>query len=209
MAPMNWIQRLFGSRPTDASPQSLLDDARSHAQRTITRALAFGMEAREVEMQIVEHSALVSMVSGELGERMHISEADAYVLKTAAELHEVGMFGISPELLMRSTEYSADELALVRGQAKVSGDLAALMHGPRVGRLIEHQYDDYDAPEEGPEDPDRLLAGILRVADAIAAVTSPRPYQMALSLLERGLMLQRGAGTRFHPLAVESAMGMA
>lgn len=181
-------------------------EARGHAQRTVTTTIMFGMELREAELGILEHCALVAMIAGWLGERMSISEPDAYVLRTAAELHEVGMFAIDPALLMQPGRLSPEQLATVRSQAAVSARIAATMHGPRVGRLIQGQYDDHDARVGESTDPDQILAGILRVADVIAAVRTPRPYQEALTLQQQELLLARGAGTTFHPLAVQYAM---
>lgn len=180
--------------------------ARGHAQRTVTTTIMFGMDMKESQLGILEHSAQVAMIAGWLGERMDVSEPDAYVLRTAAELHEVGMFGVDPALLMQTSPLSPEELATVRSQALVSARLAATMHGPRVALLIEGQYDDHAAQEGETNDPDRLLAGILRVADVIAAVRNPRPYQDALTLQQQERLLQRGSGTRFHPLAVQYAM---
>ncbi|MBW3628787.1 MAG: hypothetical protein KY464_05750 [Gemmatimonadetes bacterium] len=186
-----------------------LAQARRGAERTITRAVIFGMEVQDADLGIIEHSALVAKTAEWLGERLAISEADSYVLKTAAELHEVGMFSVAPELLLRNARLSLDELEMVRRQATLSARLASVMHGPRVGRLIEHQYDDYEQRTFAAHDPDELLAGILRVADVIAAVRRPRPYQAALSLHEQSRLLESGSGSRFHPLAVRCALSIA
>lgn len=207
---MSLLTLLFDrTEASSATEASALSRSHAHAQRSISRAVAFAMEVRESELQIVEHSARVAMISEALGVRMNISEADAFILRTAAELHEVGMYTIPPALLTQSEPYTLEQLATVRGQARVSADLAGVMHGPRVGRLIEHQYEDYDFKPECGWDPDQLLAGILRVADVIAAVTHPRPYQAALSTVDRESMLRCGSGNRFHPSAVQAAMGLA
>ena len=133
------------------------------------------------------------------------------MLQVAARLHEVGVFGVPPELLHRPAPLSEEELETVRGQARVSAGVARLIHPPRVAELIENQYEDHRKLAEGDRigDRDVLLAGILRVADVYAAVTWPRPYQDPMPAPFRDELLRAGAGTRFHPLAVESALTIA
>jgi len=210
---MTWIQRLFGwvtgtSAPGSDPGERKLAEERDRTRRAILRALEFGVEVREAELEIIEHSALVAMLCESLGERTSLPESDLYVLQTAARLHEAGMFAVPSSLLLRPTALSPEELEQVRGQAKISAALAGIMHHPRVARLIEYQYDDYVMLSDRLPEADLLLAGLLRVADVIAAVTRPRPYQDPLPRKLQARLLEGGAGTRFHPLAVRCALGL-
>lgn len=207
---MNWIQRLLEHVTGGSAPQrSQLHEfaiARVHARRTITTTIAFGLELRDSQLEIIEHSALTAIVCGSLAKSLQVFEGDAHILRTAAELHEVGMFAVSPDLLMRPTPLTPAELATVRGQAKVSAEIASTMHHPRVAKLILHQYDDFATLVDRLPKADLLLAGILRVSDTISAVSRPRPYQDPMSIQERARLLESGAGGRFHPLVVQRAI---
>lgn len=208
--PMSWMQRLIervtaGPEPARSLGPSL-DEERERTQQTILRTLSFGLQVREAELEIIEHSALVSILCGSLARLLALPESEAYTLQTAAQLHEVAMFAVPAELLLKETPLTAEELETVRRQAKASAELAAIMHPPRVARLIEHQYDDYASLADRMSEGDLLLAGILRVADVVAAVTRPRPYQDPLPIVDRAMLLQSGAGTRFHPQAVQCAL---
>jgi response regulator RpfG family c-di-GMP phosphodiesterase len=208
MSRMNrWVRRLSGAEPPlagTARGASREDLART--TRTMVRTLAFGLEVRDTELDIVDHCTLVAEIAARIGRLLRISEAEAYILDTAARLHEIGMFAVPPALLKRAAPLSPEELALVRSQARLSAEIASTMHHPRVVELIEHQYDDYAELTEKLEEPSLLLAGILRVADLIAAVTRPRPYQVPLPGDRRAELLRSGAGTRFHPAAVRCAL---
>lgn len=211
---MTWIQRLFDrvvgtSSPGGTPGERKLEEERDRTRQTILRTLEFGVEVRDAELEVIEHSALVSVLCGSFGRRMNLSEADLYILETAARLHETGMLAVPPALLLRPTPLSPEELEQVRGQARISAALAGLMHHPRVARLIEYQYDDYVALSDRLPESDLLLAGLFRVADVVAAVTRPRPYQDPLPRSLQARILQSGAGTRFHPLAVRCALGRA
>ena len=210
---MGWIERISRLIAGDAGPADGWDRSRrqrqSRTRDTMLRTVVFGFDVRDDELRIVQHSAQVSDMVAEIGRRLLISEADEYILRTAAQLHELGMFAIPRTLLLRAAPLSRDELDQVRGQALVSAQVAALMHHPRVPLLIAHQYEDYAVLRHQLSDHELLLAGIFRVADVLAAVTSPRPYQEPLPAETRLDLLRRGAGSRFHPEAVQHALRLA
>lgn len=184
-------------------------EARAHARRTIVNTLTFHVALRDAHLEIIEHSALVAVLCRSLAQQTDLPEVDREVLQMAAELHEVGMFAIAPDVLMRATPTLPEELAVVRGQAKLSATLSNMMHHPRIGCLIEHQYEDFHDTQRTLEPTDLLLSGILRVADTIAAVTRSAADQHRLTLGERAELLTRGAGSRFHPTAVECVLALA
>jgi response regulator RpfG family c-di-GMP phosphodiesterase len=207
MALNRWVRKLAGAEPpTLQNSGATRKEELARTNRTMVRTLAFGLEVRDAGLDIVEHCTLVADMCGTLGQLLRISLADAYILDTAARLHEIGMFSVPPDLLTRDAPLSEEELARVRSQARLSAEIAATMHHPRVVRLIEHQYVDYAELAGKLDDQDLLLAGIFRVADLIAAVTHPRPYQRPLPWEGRVELLRGGAGTQFHPLVVEGAL---
>jgi two-component system, response regulator RpfG len=202
-----WVRRFSGVEPPLTAPARRASQEQvARTTRTMVRTLGFGLEVRDAEVRVIEHCTLVAELCERLGRLLDLSEADAYILDTAARLHELGMFGVPPALLQRAAPLSPEELGRVRSQAHVSAEIAATMHHPRVVELIEHQYDDHAELTGTLDDQGLLLAGVLRVADTIAAVTRPRPYQGPLPRDRRTELLRSGAGTRFHPLAVDCAL---
>lgn len=206
----SWLHRLIdrvaGDPTADSGRGISLEEEKTRTHQTIMRTLSHRLETPEGETEAIEHSALVVILCASLARALELSEAERYILETAAQLHEVGMLAVPPALLTREAGLTPEELEQVRGQAKLSAEIAESMHHPRVARLIELQYEDYDHLAGNLPDPDLVLAGVLRVADVIAAVTRPRPYQNPLPPQERAQLLEEGAGTQFHPLAVEAAL---
>lgn len=209
---MEWLRHIFrlGTQhdlrgPHGGAPGS---EELGSTHRTMVRTLVHALDARNPELEIIEHCALVSRVAALIAKRVGISEGDDYILRSAAQLHEIGMLTVPGELLMRSAPLTRAELARVRAQAAVSAELVRAAHHPRIALLVENQYVDYRELQRdtrcGPRD--LLLAGILRVADVISAVTWPRPYQDPMPASVREEVLRSGAGTRFHPLAVHFAL---
>lgn len=211
---MSWITQLFrhlaaGGRRS-ASPRTAVHDELARTESTLSTALVFGMQVRDSQLGVVDHSARVALVAERIARKMGVSEADRYLLTLAARLHELGMFAVPQELLCRPAPLSTQELRQVRAQAGISAEVARLVHPPRVVGLIEHQYEDYRevARARRLEERDLLLAGILRVADVFAAVTWPRPYQDPMPAPFREELLRSGAGTLFHPLAVTYVLAL-
>lgn len=209
---MNWFRRLVGrillERRFPAHLPSLVEEERERTERAMATALVFGLSVRDAELGVTEHSARVALVAEWIAQRVGIHDADRYLLQLSARLHELGMFTVPRELLERRSPLTTAELDAVRSQARISAEVARLVHPPRVAELIENQYEDYRelARSRDIAERDLLLAGILRVADVFAAVTWPRPYQDPMPLARREELLQSGAGTRFHPQAVDSAL---
>lgn len=209
---MNWIRRLLGRTASVGAareaPDTPLRDELAKTQRKMVDALFFSLQVRDAEIGISEHCALVARVAGQIAEGMGVSEADAYILRTAAQLHELGMLTVPPELLRRPTPLASFELERIHSQARVSAEIARIVHHPRVATLIECQYQEHYLLRGSGEIPERdlLLAGILRVADVFTAVTWPRPYQDPMQHEHRIRLLERGAGTQFHPDAVDVAL---
>ena len=207
---MTFLRRIVPGLSAARKREPALDAGGMAEQRTrtgnaIARTISGVVVARDNALGITDHSALVAFLASVAGRLLKISEPDARILATAAHLHEIGMYAVPTPLLRRSAALSPDELARVRQQAALSARLAAFLHHPRVVSLIAHQYDDHAELRKRLPPEDLLLAGIFRVADVIAAVTLPRPYQSPLGRSGRIRMLLAGAGTRFHPEAVKIA----
>jgi response regulator RpfG family c-di-GMP phosphodiesterase len=176
-------------------------------QRETVKALAATVAARDPFMH--GHATRVAELCGRIAAELHLGEEQAALLETAALLHEIGKASVPLELLHKTAPLSQDELARIRAHAAVGADIVrGLPSLAGVAPLIEHQgthhadlaaHLDLGAPEF-------LLAGILRVADVWDAMVSPRSYRGAAPPESREAALRAGAGTRFHPRAVEAVL---
>ena len=176
--------------------------------RNILQGFGRALEAREPELGVLDHAARVSHVANRIARALSLSEGEQYLLDSAAQLHELGMLTLPPELAGKAGPLSPAELEEVRTQAGVSAQIASGGYHPRIPRLIADQYRDHDELADTVAAGDLLLSGVFRVADVFASVTWPRPYKQPLSAEERTRLLEDGAGTRFHPAAVEAALAL-
>lgn len=205
---LDWIRhRQMHGPPSHGVDPAELEGHLHGARSRILDAFELALQAREPQLGLMDHAARVAMVAGRIAEAMGIGDGDRYILNTAAQLHEMGMLSLPADLIERRGTLSPQELQWVRGQARVSADIARAAYHPRIALLIENQYRDHaELRRDGLSERDLVLAGIFRVADVFATVTWPRPYQAAMSAPTRSHLLQSGAGTRFDPLAVHAAL---
>lgn len=175
-----------------------------NTRRRITHVLMAGLDLRNRTLGIVEHSARVAEVCDRLAQRLGISEEGRHDLRAAAELHELGMMAIPPELVTSRARFGPEGIARIRAQAQISAEIARMTQSPRTVRLIEEQYTDFvDMRHRFGSEEDMLLGAILRVVDAFDAVTFPRPYQKDIPDAERLEGILDGQGTRYHPDIVD------
>jgi response regulator RpfG family c-di-GMP phosphodiesterase len=185
-----------------------LQRAMREMQRETVKALAATVAARDPFMQ--GHAARVADLCSRVGAELRLDQEQAELLETAALLHEIGKASVPLELLHKTAPLSAGELERIRAHARVGADIVrGIPTLTRVAPLIEHQGTDYAALPADADPPTpgfALLAGILRVVDAWDAMESARSYRGAMPPEYGNETLRSGAGTRFHPVAVEAVL---
>jgi HD-GYP domain-containing protein (c-di-GMP phosphodiesterase class II) len=195
------------SRIATADPS--FDEHLERARLGIATVALFRLEAWEPGPEHFEHSARVAVISERIAAALGVRAQAREGLVQAACLHEVGMAAVPEDLVQRPAPLRDEELQRVRAQAMIGAELVRATHEERIAELVANQYRDYSELVHDYECPELCrLAGILRVADVIDAVTSPRPYQDAMPVEEIVELLERGSGTRFHPGAVTAALGI-
>jgi HD-GYP domain-containing protein (c-di-GMP phosphodiesterase class II) len=195
------------SRIATADPS--YEENLERARLGIATVALFRLETPEPGPGFFEHSARVAVISERIAAALAVPAPAREGLVQAACLHEVGMVAVPEDLVRRPAPLRDEELQRVRAQAMIGAELVRAMYDARIAELVANQYRDYSELVHDYECPELCqLAGILRVADVIDAVTCPRPYQDAMRVAEIVELLERGAGTRFHPGAVAAALGI-
>lgn len=179
-----------------------------NVQLEMGTALIFGLEQRNMRLGFIEHCARVAGLVDRMADTFFLTDAERADLYAAAQLHEIGMLAVPPELIESPAPLDEAALARLRAQAGVGAEILRPTRTTRTCMLVEHQYTDFDEIRLRFRAGSRevLLAGILRAADALDAMLHPRPYQADLDPALPPLILRSGRGTNFHPQAVESLL---
>jgi len=155
-----------------------LDSAES-----VIMSLALTVEARDPYTE--GHCERLAKYAVALGAALGLSDEDLAALKRGGFLHDVGKIGISDALLLKDDRLTPAEYERVK-QHPVIGErlLGDLRSMAPVRPIVRHHHERLDGsgyPDglRGADIP--LLAHVVSIVDAFDAMTTPRPYRLAMS----------------------------
>ncbi len=147
--------------------------------------LSFVKSIQERDIVTYEHSRRVATYAQRLARYLGWSRCEAYDLALAALVHDLGKTWIANDILNKSEALSKDERrTMERHPAIGAGILIGCDVHPFYVETVLHHHEAWDGSGypsglHGEEIP--LSARILAVADVYDALTSQRPYRVALS----------------------------
>jgi diguanylate cyclase (GGDEF)-like protein len=192
-----------------------LADRRMYANKSRERASA-GSQSRDVllsalrerQPELAEHlvgtAALALAVAEELG--MDSEQRDE--VRRAAELHDTGKVAIPDAILRKAGPLDDAEWEFMRRHTligeRIIASAPALVPVARLVRSTHERWDGRGYPDQLVGEQIPLGSRVVAVCDAYEAMTSERPYSVAM-LPERALEeLHRGAGSQFDAEVVEA-----
>jgi ribonuclease P protein subunit RPR2 len=124
-------------------------------------------------------------------------------------LHDVGKIGIPDRILQKPGPLNGGETRLMRthtllGEQMLGGVAFLQGEGLRIVRSHHERWDGGGYPDglEGDDIP--LSARIFAVADSLDAMTSDRPYRLALTWAEAGREIVAESRSQFDPSVVKA-----
>lgn len=135
----------------------------------------------------IKHGVLVANLTYALAKEYGMSEAEAYELKVAAMVHDIGKLKLSEYLYGRTNEsLPEEEKKYMSMHSKISYDvLKKYDYSDNIMEVVLSHHECYD----GRGYPNGLVgedipigARILKVTDEFAALISDRPYRKAFDI---------------------------
>ena len=135
----------------------------------------------------IKHGVLVANLTYALAKEYGMSEAEAYELKVAAMVHDIGKLKLSEYLYGRTNEsLPEEEKKYMSMHSKISYDvLKNYDYSDNIMEVVLSHHECYD----GSGYPNGLVgedipigARILKVTDEFAALISDRPYRKAFDI---------------------------
>ena len=135
----------------------------------------------------IKHGVLVANLTYALAKEYGMSEAEAYELKVAAMVHDIGKLKLSEYLYGRTNESLPEEEKKYKSMhSKISYDvLKKYDYSDNIMEVVLSHHECYD----GSGYPNGLVgedipigARILKVTDEFAALISDRPYRKAFDI---------------------------
>jgi HD-GYP domain-containing protein (c-di-GMP phosphodiesterase class II) len=172
----------------------------------LTRSLTAAIDAKD--SYTFGHSERVARVAVELGRELGLAEDELSDIYLAGLLHDIGKIGIRDEVLRKLGALDEAEFEHIKEHVKIGyrilSGLTSISH-LLPGVLYHHErYDGHGYPDglRGAAIP--FIARILAVADSYDAMSTSRPYRVALPCDQVERTLVDGAGTQWDKAVVDA-----
>lgn len=157
---------------------------------------------------INEHSVRVSQYAEQLARKLSISEDEANTIKRAALLHDIGMVGISSDILNKKGKLTANEYSVIKRHSSIGMKIMeeTKMFEKELPLILYHheKFDGSGYPHKLKGDTIPYGARILALADAYDAMISDSKQKVARTHKEAVKELKVHAGKQFDPRMVNS-----
>jgi len=180
------------------------------AHKSTVAALTTALEADEPYTH--GHSYRVANYALQMGRRLGMSESELETLEYGGLLHDIGKIAITNDIVCKPARLTKEEFDILASHPAIGGEIVEQMSFLKnAAQLVRHHHERPDGlgyPDALKGDEISLGSHILNLADAIDAMTSNRPYRMALSLQQCLDEAKRFRGTQFDTRVVDAFEAM-
>ncbi|MBS4759672.1 MAG: response regulator [Clostridium sp.] len=143
-----------------------------------------------------------------IAKQLGLSQIDTGKVELAGMLHDIGMIGVSDEILYKIDALTQDEYDEIKKHitysVKILEDIKQLKD---VVEIIKYHHEKYDGTGypfgiRGEDIP--IGSRIIAVADAFDSIISNRIYRNQIDMAQAKQKIIEGAGTQFDPIVVKA-----
>lgn len=159
------------------------------------------------------HIHRMSRYCGVLAEAIHLQPGEIESLVHASPMHDVGKMGIPDGILLKPGKLEPDEWEVMKTHTTIGGRIlggsdSELLEAGKVIALSHHERWDGSGYPAGIGGEDIPLSGrIAAVADVFDALTTKRPYKVAMPNEEAFEIIRKGRGSHFDAELVDHFFG--
>ena len=159
------------------------------------------------------HSQRVRRVSLAIGRELALPARRLGALGAAALFHDVGKIGMPDSILTKPEPLTPAEAAVMREHAPRGAEIVSRISSLQEAvPAIRHHHERWDGlgyPDGLREEAIPLEAAIIALADAWDAMTTDRPYAVALGVDEAMFQIRTGREKQFNPAVVDAFLSIA
>ncbi len=176
------------------------------AQFEMLERLANAAEFRDSDTGT--HTRRVGRIAAAVGKRMGLPREDALLLRSAAQLHDIGKIGIPDAILFKSGRLTDVEWEIMKSHTTLgakmleSGKSRLLQMAEEIAMTHHERFDGTGYPVGLVGTTIPLIGRVVAVVDMYDALLSERPYKGAWSKNDALYEIKRVAGTHFDPEVV-------
>lgn len=153
------------------------------------------------------HSLRVSEYAVLLATELGLSEVEVREVELSALLHDIGKIGIPDSVLLKPARLTRAEFEIMKSHpvrsARILEKITAIKHLIPGIKYHHERWDGLGYPEGLKGDNIPLYARIILITDTFDAMTSTRPYRLALDKEIAFEELRKCSGTQFDPVLVD------
>ena len=131
------------------------------------------------------HCERLAAWSSELGRRLGLSDDHVTALDRGGIVHDIGKIAVPDAILFKEGTLTSEEWAIMRQHPLTGERICAPLKSLRlVLPIIRHHHEKYDGsgyPDGLAGEDIPVIARVLQVVDVYDALTTDRPYKLALS----------------------------
>lgn len=153
-------------------------------------------------------SKRITFYSTEIAKKLGLSSIDIGKVELAGMLHDIGMIGVSDDVLYKIDDLTQEEYDEIKEHinysVKILEDIKQLKDVVEIIKCHHENYDGsgYPAGLRGEEIP--VGARIIAVGDAFDSIISDRVYRQKNNYEEALEEIKKGSGTHFDPVIVRA-----
>jgi len=154
------------------------------------------------------HHKRVAFLSGKIAEEIGIDRDNAYMIRVAASIHDIGEIAIPVDILCKVTKLTHIEFILLKEHSEKSFNILKDLEFPGIVAEIVRQHHERvngSGYPRGLKDGETLKAAkILSVADVFDAITSDRSYHYAKPVEQALKDIEQGKNVLYDPEVVDT-----
>ncbi|MDQ6651236.1 MAG: HD domain-containing protein, partial [Acidobacteriota bacterium] len=149
------------------------------------------------------HSERVSRISVAIAQRLGLPDDECEKIRISALLHDVGKIAIDDNILKKPAALTDDEYTIMKTHPQKGYKIMSQIQAMKEflpGMYMHHEMvngEGYPQGLKGDEIP--LMGKIVAVADTFDAMTTDRPYQLAMKFEDAIERIESFVGTRYDP----------
>jgi len=184
-------------------PQTLWDEIPDWAY-TIAKTLLQAM--RERDPYTYGHCKRVAGNARQLAEAVNFSEREQQIVEFASMFHDLGKMGIPDNILLKPTQLTVEEEAIMRAHPLKSVEIISPLTHIAFFKAVIPGVRSHHERFDGSGYPDGIkglhipvAARLILIADTFDAMTTTRPYRKGLSFEAAYKELKTQSGKQFDP----------
>lgn len=183
---------------------SLVNDLKELFAGTIT-AIVEALDAKD--SYTLGRSRRVTFYAVKIAKALHLNETTIGKIELAGLLHDIGMIGVSDDILAKVEQLSNDEYSEIKKHVehsiKILDDIKQLKDVVEIIKFHHEHFDGSGYPygKKGEEIP--IGSRIIAVADAFDSMITPKAYRNQVVPSQALARIKEVSGSQFDPVIVE------